>query len=447
MNYPESLTKLAKAFSRLPGIGPKTAHRLALHLAFRKEEAWELREALEGLSRLGICQACGNLAEGDLCPICQDESRDRSLLAVVEGITDLFALERSGGFHGLYHVLGGALNPIEEAILRKVGSEARGLAGFDSGCHLVPQVLPVALLEFPQGPFGHDFPQGAQAAQPLLPRPDGEPNGVHVVEPPPGQVGVGECLPQGVVGHHQAVLFQEQAFPVGGGAARHLQAQAPEVHLPHGGAQDECGIPGEAPALQEPGDAPLGAVPLHPEGKPQAPGGLIPEGKPLPFPPRGAEEGGVQLPRAAEFPQALLGDVDQEFFPKRARAHLVEDAPRAVEALHLPGRLAGRPHHLLGPLLGEELDGEAEEIHEGILTRPARKRKTVLRSFPRIAWGPTMDIGELYERVREWAENLGLEAEYRLMEAQEWVENLTFEAEYRLMEAESTPCNASLGVR
>jgi len=113
MNYPESLTKLAKAFSRLPGIGPKTAHRLALHLAFRKEEAWELREALEGLSRLGICQACGNLAEGDLCPICQDESRDRSLLAVVEGITDLFALERSGGFHGLYHVLGGALNPIE----------------------------------------------------------------------------------------------------------------------------------------------------------------------------------------------------------------------------------------------------------------------------------------------------------------------------------------------
>ncbi|WP_038047854.1 recombination mediator RecR [Thermus caliditerrae] len=113
MKYPESLLKLARALSRLPGVGPKTAQKLALHLAFHREEALELKEALQGLERLSTCRLCGNLAEGELCPICQDESRDRSVLAVVESVSDLFALERSGEFHGLYHVLGGALNPLE----------------------------------------------------------------------------------------------------------------------------------------------------------------------------------------------------------------------------------------------------------------------------------------------------------------------------------------------
>ena len=113
MRYPESLLKLTRALSRLPGIGPKTAQRLALHLAFHKEEAEALAEALEGRKRVRACRECGNLAEGELCPICQDEDRDRSLLAVVESVADLYALERSGEFRGLYHVLGGALNPLE----------------------------------------------------------------------------------------------------------------------------------------------------------------------------------------------------------------------------------------------------------------------------------------------------------------------------------------------
>jgi len=113
MKYPESLLKLARTLSRLPGVGPKTAQKLALHLAFHREEALELKEALQGLERLSTCRLCGNLAEGELCPICQDKSRDRSVLAVVESVSDLFALERSGEFHGLYHVLGGALNPLE----------------------------------------------------------------------------------------------------------------------------------------------------------------------------------------------------------------------------------------------------------------------------------------------------------------------------------------------
>jgi recombination protein RecR len=113
MRYPESLLKLARALSRLPGIGPKTAQKLALFLAFHKEVAEELKEGLAALRDLGVCRVCGNLAEGELCPICQDEGRDRALLAVVETVADLYALERSGEFSGVYHVLGGALNPLE----------------------------------------------------------------------------------------------------------------------------------------------------------------------------------------------------------------------------------------------------------------------------------------------------------------------------------------------
>ncbi|WP_038041393.1 recombination mediator RecR [Thermus tengchongensis] len=124
MRYPESLLKLARALSRLPGIGPKTAQRLSLHLAFHREEAEELERALTGLKALGVCRICGNLAEGELCPICQDETRDRSVIAVVETVSDLFALERSGEFHGLYHVLGGALNPLEGVGPRKLNLES-----------------------------------------------------------------------------------------------------------------------------------------------------------------------------------------------------------------------------------------------------------------------------------------------------------------------------------
>ncbi|AEV15619.1 MAG: recombination mediator RecR [Thermus sp.] len=124
MRYPERLLKLARALSRLPGIGPKTAQKLSLHLAFHREEAGELREALAGLEALGLCRVCGNLAEGELCPICQDEGRDRGLLAVVESVADLFALERSGEFPGVYHVLGGALNPLEGVGPRELNLES-----------------------------------------------------------------------------------------------------------------------------------------------------------------------------------------------------------------------------------------------------------------------------------------------------------------------------------
>lgn len=122
MRYPSLLLEAAKALGELPGIGPKTAFKLALHLALHQGKAAKLGEILERLSFLDTCKVCGNLAEGDLCAICRDEGRDRKLLAVVESIADLYALERSGSFRGLYHVLGGALNPIEG-----VGPEALNL--------------------------------------------------------------------------------------------------------------------------------------------------------------------------------------------------------------------------------------------------------------------------------------------------------------------------------
>ncbi|MGQ9511383.1 MAG: recombination mediator RecR [Thermaceae bacterium] len=113
MRYPEPLLKLIRALSNLPGLGPKTAQKLAFHLVFHPEAQEALKEALEEAEKLSVCPACGNLSEGGLCTICQDEGRDRRLLCVVESVQDLYALERSGEYAGLYHVLGGRLNPLE----------------------------------------------------------------------------------------------------------------------------------------------------------------------------------------------------------------------------------------------------------------------------------------------------------------------------------------------
>lgn len=107
------MAELARVLARLPGVGPKTAQRLALHLALDREHARELEAALAEVGeRVGVCRVCGNLAEGDLCEVCRDPERDRSLIAVVETPADLLAIERSGEFRGVYHVLGGSLNPL-----------------------------------------------------------------------------------------------------------------------------------------------------------------------------------------------------------------------------------------------------------------------------------------------------------------------------------------------
>jgi len=119
-NLPGPLERLVEELRRLPGIGPRTARRLAFHLARRPaDEVRALAAALAGLPEtLGTCRECGNLAEGGLCPICADPRRDRGLLCVVEQPENLAAIEETGAWRGLYHVLGGAISP-----LRAIGPE------------------------------------------------------------------------------------------------------------------------------------------------------------------------------------------------------------------------------------------------------------------------------------------------------------------------------------
>lgn len=101
--------------SRLPGVGRKTALRLALYLLRRdKREAIALGQSIIDL-RTGIkyCDVCHNISETELCPICADSSRDLTTVCVVENVRDVLSVERTGSFHGLYHVLGGVISPID----------------------------------------------------------------------------------------------------------------------------------------------------------------------------------------------------------------------------------------------------------------------------------------------------------------------------------------------
>jgi recombination protein RecR len=106
---------LIAQLSRLPGIGTRTAQRLAFHLLrVSKEEAFALADAIrEVKERIGFCRECGNFTEEELCTICQDTRRDRSVICVVEQPADLLSLERTHEFRGVYHVLGGALSPLD----------------------------------------------------------------------------------------------------------------------------------------------------------------------------------------------------------------------------------------------------------------------------------------------------------------------------------------------
>ncbi len=111
---PEPVTRLIDAFSRLPGVGPKTASRLTYYLLRAPLEVSEsLATALTDLkTNTRFCTTCWNITEDNPCPICQDEGRDRSVVAVVEEPLDVLAVERTGGFSGLYHVLHGAISPV-----------------------------------------------------------------------------------------------------------------------------------------------------------------------------------------------------------------------------------------------------------------------------------------------------------------------------------------------
>ena len=113
--FPAPLQNLADCFARLPGIGGKTAQRLAFHvLEMPMEEAQGFADAiLEAKRRVHTCPCCQNLTDLPLCPICADESRDRSTICVVAEPRDVIALERSREYRGVYHVLGGTISPMD----------------------------------------------------------------------------------------------------------------------------------------------------------------------------------------------------------------------------------------------------------------------------------------------------------------------------------------------
>jgi recombination protein RecR len=106
---------LIAQLSRLPGVGTRTAQRLAFHLLrVSDEEATALADAIrEVKEKIGFCRECGNLTEEELCSICQDARRDHSIICVVEQPVDLLSVERTHEFRGVYHVLGGALSPLD----------------------------------------------------------------------------------------------------------------------------------------------------------------------------------------------------------------------------------------------------------------------------------------------------------------------------------------------
>ena len=110
-----AVDNLVAQLTRLPGVGTRTAHRLAFHLLrVPKDEAEALAAAIgEVKERVRFCSECGNLTEEERCEICRDERRDRTLVCVVEQPADLVSLERTHEYRGLYHVLGGSLSPID----------------------------------------------------------------------------------------------------------------------------------------------------------------------------------------------------------------------------------------------------------------------------------------------------------------------------------------------
>jgi recombination protein RecR len=110
---PEPVARLATALGRLPGIGPRSAERLALQLVLGDAgRAKELADAIiDAKTRVGACRLCGSLTETQPCTWCSDERRDASVLCIVERPTDALSLEKSGAFKGRYHVLGGKLSP------------------------------------------------------------------------------------------------------------------------------------------------------------------------------------------------------------------------------------------------------------------------------------------------------------------------------------------------
>ena len=115
MEYPNSFEELVECFKMLPGIGTKGAERMVYHiLAMDDDQVQRFSQALiDFKSNIQYCQRCGHICEGELCEICKDETRDQSVICVVESPKDVFAMEKVREYHGLYHVLHGTISMID----------------------------------------------------------------------------------------------------------------------------------------------------------------------------------------------------------------------------------------------------------------------------------------------------------------------------------------------
>jgi recombination protein RecR len=162
---PRSVTRLIEELCRLPGIGPKTGSRLAYFLLRAPaEQAFSLAEAIRQVKeRTVLCSACFNIAESSPCAICSDPNRDPSLICVVEEPLDVLAIERTRQYHGLYHVLHGAISPVEgigpeELKIRELLARARNgivhevllatnpnLEGEATAMYIARQLLPLGV--------------------------------------------------------------------------------------------------------------------------------------------------------------------------------------------------------------------------------------------------------------------------------------------------------------
>lgn len=126
MRYPKPIAKLIDSFMKLPGVGQKTAARLAFHvLDMKEDDAIDFAKALIDVKRnLSYCSICGHITEQDPCMICSDKTRDQSIICVVQDDKDVIAMEKMQEYHGLYHVLHGAISPLEG-----IGPEDINMAG------------------------------------------------------------------------------------------------------------------------------------------------------------------------------------------------------------------------------------------------------------------------------------------------------------------------------
>jgi len=154
------LELLIEELTRLPSIGPKSAQRLALHLLrVPREDALRLAEAIRAVKeRVRFCSICGNFAEEDPCRLCLDPGRDGSVVCVVEQPGDVLAFERTGQFRGRYHVLGGALSPLDgthpeqlriHALLERLRPGVAGAAGVADAAARAPAIREVILATNP----------------------------------------------------------------------------------------------------------------------------------------------------------------------------------------------------------------------------------------------------------------------------------------------------------